>query len=291
MTLKQIQQRVKSYEKEMDKRTTRVLFYSERAAKLLASLNRAGVPVTKDEATSCNFYTMVDKYGVATGTPTFQKLYSLFTSCGYLKENSEKLESASKCYEKYLLMLGQAEKTTKDKKTATMPVLSALTAQFAPFEETYHEQAIVAHTALYKRAQERKIELKHRLDEIHDELMNLSFSDRRRRPLMSERSEIQNTLGKRQYRISTLEDYLADIEEDLRNYWQSSIKKLADKLTALKVDENNISVNEPECTGRGFETLIKEGDIRVFDARLIWAAEGSELVTPHFRYIVTERKL
>ena len=42
-------------------------------------------------------------------------------------------------------------------------------------------------------------------------------------------------------------------------------------------------------TAKGFEVVIRDGKPRVIHARVIWAAEYSDIVEPHIRYIVTER--
>ena len=39
----------------------------------------------------------------------------------------------------------------------------------------------------------------------------------------------------------------------------------------------------------GFETYIEDGQPRFIHARVIWAAEYSDFVQPHIRYLVTER--
>lgn len=43
-------------------------------------------------------------------------------------------------------------------------------------------------------------------------------------------------------------------------------------------------------TELGIEVLLNDSKPRVLDVRVIWAAEYSELVAPHTRYIITERR-
>ena len=81
-----------------------------------------------------------------------------------------------------------------------------------------------------------------------------------------------------------------DIKKDIDAYWVSSLNRLADVLYK-KNAVSGLSVKMRSCTSRGFSAIIQEGSTREFDARMIWAAEDSTIVTPHFRYIVTERKL
>lgn len=53
--------------------------------------------------------------------------------------------------------------------------------------------------------------------------------------------------------------------------------------------EQAIRVDNPTMTEKGFAAHITDGTTRVVHVRVIWAAEYSVLVTPHTRYIATQR--
>lgn len=61
------------------------------------------------------------------------------------------------------------------------------------------------------------------------------------------------------------------------------------KCKTFGVDENKVVARHPNVTGKGFTVILTDGKDREIDARVIWAAEYSEFVCPHTRYIVTER--
>lgn len=50
-----------------------------------------------------------------------------------------------------------------------------------------------------------------------------------------------------------------------------------------------MKVNGIGVTQKGFECIITDGQERNIYARMIWAAEYSMFVSPHTRYIITER--
>ena len=83
--------------------------------------------------------------------------------------------------------------------------------------------------------------------------------------------------------------YLEKMRNALADVWAAGIKKLAAKCSKYGVDESKVSASEPDVTEKGFECVLTDGKPRLIYARVIWAAEYSELVRPHTRYIVTER--
>ena len=90
-------------------------------------------------------------------------------------------------------------------------------------------------------------------------------------------------------RYETREAYLAAMKEELEKSWERGIVNLTKKCQAFGVDESKVSTCAPELTEKGFEVIIRDGQPRVIHARVIWAAEYSDIVQPHTRYIVTER--
>lgn len=84
-------------------------------------------------------------------------------------------------------------------------------------------------------------------------------------------------------------EYLAKMRDEMADVWAASVKKLAAKCAKFDVDETKVSASEPDVTEKGFECVLRDGKARLIYARMIWAAEYSELVRPHTRYIVTER--
>ena len=87
----------------------------------------------------------------------------------------------------------------------------------------------------------------------------------------------------------TRDSYLADMKEELEHSWERGIVNLTKKCQVYGVDQSKVSTCAPNMTSKGFEVIIQDGKPRVIHARIIWAAEYSDIVEPHIRYIVTER--
>ena len=90
-------------------------------------------------------------------------------------------------------------------------------------------------------------------------------------------------------RYDNRDAYLADVKKELERSWERGIVNLTKKCQVYGVDQNKVSTCAPEMTSKGFEVIIQDGKPRVIHARIIWAAEYSDIVEPHIRYIVTER--
>lgn len=85
--------------------------------------------------------------------------------------------------------------------------------------------------------------------------------------------------------------WMSEVKKQLIADWSRCVAKLAKKCEEMDVDINAISITlEPSPTDAGFEVAFTDGKGREVFARLIWAAEYSDLVSPHLRYIVTSRK-
>lgn len=87
------------------------------------------------------------------------------------------------------------------------------------------------------------------------------------------------------------DEYMAHVELDLIHLWSRNMNYLVEKCEKYDIDLDKIEIRNPRVQSKGFSVLIYDGKQRVIDVRTIWAAEHSYLVTPHTRYIVTERKI
>ena len=92
-------------------------------------------------------------------------------------------------------------------------------------------------------------------------------------------------------RYDNVEDYMERVQKELEREWESGLRKLTTKCQAFDIDESRLQVSGVDMTDKGFEVWITDGKPRRVYARIIWAAEYSDIVCPHTRYIVTEKKL
>lgn len=91
-------------------------------------------------------------------------------------------------------------------------------------------------------------------------------------------------------RFDTVDLYVEYKLKEVEMDWDAKLRTFADKCLkfGLNMDKvefiiNNTSIKE--C-----EFMLKDDSSRVVYGRCIWAAEYSEVVTPHIRFIVTEKR-
>lgn len=85
-------------------------------------------------------------------------------------------------------------------------------------------------------------------------------------------------------------EYLAMMEKNFADHFESCIKTMTEKCDGFGIDGNTINIIRQDVTERGFTILLTDATGIIVDARIIWCAEYSELVSPHIRYIVTKRE-
>lgn len=93
-------------------------------------------------------------------------------------------------------------------------------------------------------------------------------------------------------RVVTLwhkEEYISRCEKDAEEAFNHNIGVLATKINDKGIDVSKMTVERVDDDPKFFEMFITDGTTNLY-ARSIWAAEYSEKVTAHFRFIITDRK-
>ena len=85
-------------------------------------------------------------------------------------------------------------------------------------------------------------------------------------------------------------EYLDMMEKNFADHFESCIKTMTEKCDGFGIDGNTINIIAQDVTERGFTIILTDATGIIVDARIIWCAEYSELVSPHTRYIVTKRE-
>jgi hypothetical protein len=81
-----------------------------------------------------------------------------------------------------------------------------------------------------------------------------------------------------------LEKYVADQLKNAESHYTSSLSKLAMKIMQKGMDMTNFTLVSG-YVGINLEMKMTDG-VKTIKAWTIWAAEGSTLVSPHYRYLV-----
>lgn len=85
------------------------------------------------------------------------------------------------------------------------------------------------------------------------------------------------------------EEYISKCEKDAEDAFNHNIGVLATKVNDKGIDVSKMTVERIDDDPKFFEMFITDGTTNLY-ARSIWAAEYSEKVTAHFRFIVTDTK-
>ena len=94
-------------------------------------------------------------------------------------------------------------------------------------------------------------------------------------------------------RYNSIDEYIDKKREELIDDWNKKILTVADKCKKFGVDVDNITVNinmRPITEG-SIDMWIEDGSNHRIYARMIWAAEYSDSVSAHIRFIVTQKKM
>lgn len=90
------------------------------------------------------------------------------------------------------------------------------------------------------------------------------------------------------YQWMTKEQYAKKRQEDADLNYEQSMAIIADRVRKMDMDESNIHVRSIEDDDYQYFNIYVDDGNRVAHARTILAAEWSDLVVPHLRFIITE---
>ena len=303
-TIKQIAKWIEASKKRIDNFERKISMYQERRDKNIAAANKKfGTDIKVDDIISkvCgnaryqwHEYLMPKSIEEIIGFDTSYKITSAYDS---MEENikNRRIEQAN--LERMQAELAELEAKAKaDADSYNNGLDTALRAAMADFRTVWMEHMIEWHGKHYEYIKERTPKMANlrnhvrRLQQYFDAYHRRKTH--RRISLFLERiaNNCNEVINDEVNKYASQYDYLTAVKRDLEKSWEAGIVKLTKKCQGLGVDESKVSTGTPAMTSRGFEVVIKDGKPRVIYARIIWAAEYSNIVEPHIRYIVTERK-
>lgn len=84
-----------------------------------------------------------------------------------------------------------------------------------------------------------------------------------------------------------LDAFLADAKRDAEDEWKTSINLVVTRILSAGMDRDKIQIRRiSDLDAKAFDIYITDGT-RSMHARSIYAAECSTIVSPHFRFIIT----
>jgi hypothetical protein len=146
-------------------------------------------------------------------------------------------------------------------------------------------------TEVYEKYSEKYNELTAQMRALGTSFVSNSPEYEAYRKLYDERAVFTKAMNKaRLVAQCSLDDFIKKTIAEAEETFNKNINTLAYKISEKNIDVQMMKVSHIEDDPKLFEMLISDGKIGLY-ARSIWAAEWSEKVTPHFRFIITDRKM
>lgn len=303
-TISQIEKQLASSEKKIAAFEKRIAMYRERVDKAIVSINKAGASVSVDDII------LTEKRNGRMVFREFSLPREIVERFGFeltyrVTSNREALDCAERDLQKEIghrdslsLQLERMRSNATTNEQATQGLAQALAQAMADFKVVWFKQMRKWYASHYSYIRGKLPAAKRRYQRACT-LMTY-FTDRRGflcfqesriyRFLVDVKRRSSEVISDEAARMD-LEIYLSKMEQELCMSWSKGMAILTEKCHKFGLDERSIRVAAPRMTSRGFSALITDGGARVVDVRVIWAAEFSDLVTPHTRYIATQRSV
>ena len=227
-------------------------------------------------------------------------LQAYYESCAKRDGNSIAGKYACNMYEKITAWLNEATKTD-DQKAAEAKlennieeIVSKLSSELADFKVRYLEKVHEAAGKRYERIptdiealKNQRLAIEARYDAARKEkkCYNATWS------IWPEREKVNNKIGRlngilRMY--PTVEQFQKFTVKEATKQFEYNVRGLADRLLDKKFIIEKITVSNVKNDTKFFEMTITDGEKKLY-CRSVLAAQFSEKMIPHFRFIMTER--
>ncbi len=307
-TIKQITKQLETANKRVADFTRKIAMYQDRLNKAIDKANKnTGLNITiadiEDDETNYHGHILHDYHlrREIANEIGFDSSFRIDDNFRYIKENEKHLENERRNIERLQSELAALEAQAKaDADSYNNTLEAGLRSAMADFRVVWFTRMIGWHGNHFDIIKKRTPSMKARRERLGvclryflgREIVMFSVSNKHRRIikfLELEKSICNHIINDEVNRYDDKSAYLDDVQKELEKSWERGIVNLTKKCQVYGVDESRVSTLAPTMTQKGFEVIIQDGKPRVIHARVIWAAEYSDIVQPHTRYIVTER--
>lgn len=302
-TIKQITKQIETATKRIADFDRKIAMYTERRDKAIAAANKkSGLNICVDdiivkENTNGRYtwkeYSLPASIRDAIG---FEASFKITNACDYINDNTKNKGIEERNLARLQSELAALEAKAKaDADNYDNALDAALRSAMADFRVVWFERMMTWHGKHFDIIQERTPVMKDRRARAINAKQYFNgygtYSKHRRTcgvidAIIGRCNEVIYDVANN---YPTRDSYLADMKKELERSWERGIVNLTKKCQVYGVDQSKVSTCAPNMTSKGFEVIIQDGKPRVIHARIIWAAEYSDIVEPHIRYIVTER--
>lgn len=295
-TINQIRKQIETANKNIAAYEKKIATYSERLDKAVSAINKLGANFSVDQLKYNERFhdysmpeTIYQKYD-------YMVCERIVNNANFLKDNQRRLEMEIHRRNEMAATLDKMVADEKEHEQATAGLHDALESAMAEFRIVWFEKMekwYDEHFHFVNRVLDEKKQRRERAKNImrfytHRNGYMWEFRSRRARFLNNIIKNCTEIISDDAARME-YDAYMAKMKQETIRSWNAGINLLTDKCHKFGLDEQAINVQQPSMTSKGFSAIITDGKQRYIDVRVIWAAEYSVLVTPHIRYIATQK--
>lgn len=296
-----IDKQIESTEKRIAMYEKKRIMYGERLDKQLAALQKKGSTLTREDFKAVK--TPDWKYSVETLVSERAKQELTFDKWCAISNNAEReLENALRLANEHKELDALMKKRDEDKQAkenmdnVDNRLAEKLSQLLQPFREEWLDTMMAQHQKFFDRIHEKLPEAQKmhpivcsKLDILYRKY-GRQYRSEQIKTFEASRDAYARILAAPPARFHTQEEYMAYMKPELEKEFESHLHTLAARCRDFNLNVQNLKIHNPTMAERGFDVVMTDGKARLIDARIIFAAENSELVTPHLRFIVTERQ-
>lgn len=302
-TIKQITKQIETATKRIADFDRKIAMYTERRDKAIAAANKkSGLNICVDDIIvkeNTNGRYTWKEYSLPASIRDvigFEASFKITNACDYINDNTKNKGIEERNLDRLKAELAALEAQAKaDADNYNNGLEAALRSAMADFRVVWFDRMMTWFGNHFDFIKKRTPEMKDRRARVistkqyFDRYGVSSKHHRTLKALDIMRERCNEIIYDEANNHPSRESYLEAMKEELERSWERGIVNLTKKCQAFGIDESKVSTCAPELTAKGFEVIIRDGQPRVIHARVIWAAEYSDIVQPHTRYIVTER--
>ena len=302
-TIKQITKQIETATKRIADFDRKIAMYTERRDKAIAAANKkSGLNICVDdiivkENTNGRYtwkeYSLPASIRDAIG---FEASFKITNACDYINDNTKNKGIEERNLARLQSELAELEAKAKaDADNYDNALETALRGAMADFRDVWFDRMLKwfgKHYDIIKERTPKMTERRRRAISALQWFDRYGTSSKHRRTikvLEAIKGRCNEIIYDEANNYANRDFYLADMKEELEKSWEQGIVKLTKKCQGFGIDQSKVSTCAPNMTSKGFEVISQDGKPRIIHARIIWAAEYSDIVEPHIRYIVTER--
>lgn len=302
-TIKQITKQIETATKRIADFDRKIAMYTERRDKAIAAANKkSGLNICVDdiivkENTNGRYtwkeYSLPASIRDAIG---FEASFKITNACDYINDNTKNKGIEERNLARLQSELAELEAKAKaDADNYDNALETALRGAMADFRDVWFDRMLQwfgKHYDIIKERTPMMTERRRRAISALQWFDRYGASSKHRRTikvLEAIKGRCNEIIYDEANNYANRDFYLADMKEELEKSWEQGIVKLTKKCQGFGIDQAKVRCTHCDMTAKGFETYIEDGQPRFIHARVIWAAEYSDFVQPHIRYLVTER--